>query len=401
MAEEGDARERARAFRGVCAATFLAAISYGCTFLIPALVAARGGDERIAGAAISVAAATTIGAVLLSGHLLDRLGAARALCLACAVLALSSLCWALPARSGLPASVPAALLGFGWGVAYNVIPMAVATLVPAQQRLRHFALMSGCTMAGIGAGPLIGRVLAAAGLPPESPFAVAAATSAAAALLALWLRRVPAWRPGAAGQAAARITWPATRAVARSRAAFPICAIGLAGCIFGGFSTFQTSYAAAHGLDYSLYFVGFMATAIASRLTLSRLVEGRDPVLAALALLLVMLGAIALFALPLSGPQYLLAAALLGLGYGLSYPLVNGLAANEAPPHAMPQALLLFSLAYLVGLFLFPRLAGGLIVERGANALLYAVLAACAAQVLVVLAWLAVRARGGVASRGA
>ncbi|MES2938597.1 MAG: MFS transporter [Pseudomonadota bacterium] len=389
-----------RAFRTLCGATFLAAISYGCTFLLPALLASRGGDERLAGAAISVAAATTVLAVLLSGHLSDRLAPPRALALACLFLGLASLGAALPAGLAPHPAVPAALLGFGWGVAYNVIPLAVATLVPAAERLRHFTVMSGWTMAGIGMGPLIGRLAGAAGLAVEWAFAAAAVAAAAAAALFFSLRGVAAWLRGAPGQAMARISPATTRAVLRSRAAFPIAVVGLAGCIFGGLSTFQTSYSAAHGLDYSLYFVGFMATAIFSRLALSRLVEGRDAATSATVLLLVMAAAISLFALGEPGPlRYFFTAALVGFGYGLSYPLVNGLAANEAPAHAMPQALLLFSLSYLVGIFLFPLLVGRLIAARGADALLAAVLGACALQLLIAFAWLAARARARGPSR--
>lgn len=72
--------------------------------------------------------------------------------------------------------------------------------------------------------------------------------------------------------------------------------------------------------------------------------------------------------------SYLLAAALLGVGYGLNYSVINGLAANEAPTGYTPQALLLFSLGYFIGVFGFPLLAGTLIVQGGPHALLLSVL---------------------------
>jgi hypothetical protein len=79
---------------------------------------------------------------------------------------------------------------------------------------------------------------------------------------------------------------------------------------------------------------------------------------------------------------YLLAAALLGVGYGLNYSVINGLAANQAPLGHTPQALLLFSLAYFLGVFGFPWLAGNLIVSGGTEAMFGALL------VIALLNWL-------------
>lgn len=55
-------------------------------------------------------------------------------------------------------------------------------------------------------------------------------------------------------------------------------------------------------------------------------------------------------------------------------PIINGLAANEAPTGQMAQSLVLFSLSYFVGVFGFPLLAGKVIVNYGMPALLYIIL---------------------------
>ena len=156
-------------------------------------------------------------------------------------------------------------------------------------------------------------------------------------------------------------------------AAFAILMVGLGGCVFGGLSSFQTSYAAAHGLDYSLFFAGFVVKLDAYR--------------AACVLSGIMLGSIALFAFGVSGNfSYLLAAATLGVGYGLTYSVINGLVAHEAPPGTTSQALLLFSLAYFVGVFGFPWLAGKIIVEFGLSTLMLGVLIIAALNWLITVA---------------
>ena len=74
-----------------------------------------------------------------------------------------------------------------------------------------------------------------------------------------------------------RISWRAAGQVLSSRAVFPIIMVGLGGCVFGGLSSFQTSYAAAHSLDYSLFFLGFMSAAISGRMLVAGFVVKRDP----------------------------------------------------------------------------------------------------------------------------
>jgi MFS family permease len=99
-----------------------------------------------------------------------------------------------------------------------------------------------------------------------------------------------------------------------------------------------------------------------------------------------MLGSIVLFAFGVhSGFSYLLAALMLGVGYGLTYSVINGLAANEAPAGTTSQALLLFSLSYFIGVFGFPLLAGKIIVEHGMARLLLTVLAVALANWLITL----------------
>ncbi|CEL30721.1 hypothetical protein SRM1_04080 [Pseudomonas fluorescens] len=129
-----------------------------------------------------------------------------------------------------------------------------------------------------------------------------------------------------------------------------------------------------------------MSAAISSRLLIAGFVVKRDPLRASCLLSGLMLGSIVLFAFGVhSAFSYLLAAVMLGVGYGLTYSVINGLAANEAPVGTTSQALLLFSLAYFIGVFGFPLLAGKIIVEHGIAALLYTVLAVALINWLITI----------------
>ncbi|NWD41812.1 MFS transporter [Pseudomonas yamanorum] len=354
-----------------CLASYLLSLSYGSTFLLSLLIHSRGGNEHDAGSVISMAMLSTFVAVLVSGHLADLLGAARSIALLGVLLVMACLGFALTPGFGEGLMFFGLSLGLGWGVFYTLGPIIVAMLVEPAQRAKYFALLSGSMMTGIGSGPLLGRAASALDFSLTAAFFIAALASLTGVVIFWSLGRALSQHAAPAS----KISWSATRQVLSSKAVFAIIMVGLGGCVFGGLSSFQTSYAALHGLDYSLFFLGFMSAAITSRLLIAGIVVKRDPYWAACVLSGLMLVSIFLFGFRVSGNySYLLAAVTLGVGYGLTYSVINGLAANEAPAGTTSQALLLFSLAYFIGVFGFPLLAGKVIVEYGMPTLLMSVL---------------------------
>lgn len=363
-----------RLFGLFCFASYLLSLSYGSTFLLSLLISSRGGNEHDAGSVISAAMLSTFAAVIVSGHLSDVLGAARSIALFGMLLAAASLGFAMAPGFGDLLLLFGLLLGLGWGVFYTLGPIIVASLVTPAQRARYFALLSGSMLTGIGSGPLLGRLASALGYPVTAAFYLAALASLIGVLL-FWRMDVHLRQAPSASTAGARISWRATTRVLSSRAVFPIIMVGLGGCIFGGLSSFQTSYAAARSVDYSLFFLGFMGAAIAGRMLIAGFVVKRDPLRTSCLLSALTVGSILMFGFVVNDSfSYVLAAVLLGIGYGLTYSVINGLAANEAPAGTVAQALLLFSLAYFIGVFGFPFLAGRIIVEYGMTTLLYTVL---------------------------
>jgi len=382
-------------------ASYLYAISYGATFLLSLLIASRGGNDADAGTVISAATVSSIVAIVLSGHVIDRIGAARSVAAAGALLCLACIGFAATADIGVVMLASALMFGIGWGIFYTLVPLIVAMTVEPAHRIRYFTLLTGSTMSGIGSGPLIGRACIGFGLPIESAFYIAAATVGFGTLLLLsWDAQAHSRRLAAGGSVpVCKISVNATLRVLRSRAAFSIAMVGLGACIFGGLSSFQTSYAAQRQLDYSLFFVGFMSAAILSRLSMAGVVGKRDPLVSASVLTGMIALSILLFLTVVDSPAtYLLAAAVLGGGYGLTYPIINVLAANEAPPQDAPQSLLLFSLSYFIGIFGFPMIAGRTIVTLGIGTMLLATLAIAVANWAIAVGRLIDRKRRKVAA---
>jgi len=368
-----------------CLASYLLSLSYGSTFLLSLLIGSRGGNEHDAGSVISAAMLSTFAAVIVSGHLSDLLGAARSVALFGVLLVAASLGFALTPGFGHLLLFFGLLLGLGWGVFYTLGPIIVASLVTPAQRAKYFALLSGSMMTGIGSGPLLGRTASALGYPVTAAFYLAALASLIGVLLFWRLDRQLKQAPAQSGSVS-RISWRAAGQVLSSRAVFPIIMVGLGGCVFGGLSSFQTSYAAAHSLDYSLFFLGFMSAAISGRMLVAGFVVKRDPFRASCVLSGLMLASIVMFGFVVdSSFSYVLAAVMLGIGYGLTYSVINGLAANEAPNGSTAQSLLLFSLSYFIGVFGFPLLAGKIIVEQGMATLLLTVLAVASLNWLITV----------------
>ncbi|MFN4155778.1 MAG: MFS transporter [Paracoccaceae bacterium] len=371
---------RARApvmFPLFCLGGFLLAVAYGTTFLLALLVLSRGGDEGDTALIFAAATVCTVMAVLGSGHLSDAIGAPRAVGVSGLILGIGCGGFAMMPGFGPGMLVCGALLGVGWGTFYTISPIVVAGFTQAGQRTRRFAMLSGCMMAGIGTGPLLGRLVAQLSLPVEAVFWVAAFASAAGGLGYLVLRRgIVRGTTAQGGAGVYRLTRASTLQVLRSDARWPILMVGLGGAVFGGLSSFQTVYAAVRGLDYAVFFFGFMFAVVAGRLGLAGLVTRQNPYRASVVLtFLMVLAVLMLLGTAGSWELYLSAAMMLGAGYGLTYSVINGLAANEAPREVVAQALLLFSLSYFVGVFGFAAVAGKLVALAGVDLLLWATLA--------------------------
>ncbi|CAH0308432.1 MFS transporter [Pseudomonas mediterranea] len=373
-----------------CVASFLLSIAYGATFLVSLLVSTLGGTERDAGQVFAVAMVSTLAAVVGSGHLMQRIGMARCMALAAAFLVVASLGFALLSGLGNGLLACGLLLGIGWGLFYTIGPIMVAAMVEPSRRTHCFALLSGSMLSGIGSGPLAGKLASHWGLPVQTAFFCAAASAVLGGLYFWWLGRDFAESQRRSGNKV-QLGLKSAVEVLRSRSSSSILMVGLGGAIFGGLGSFQTSYAASQGLDYSLFFVGFMGAAIACRLLIAGWVVKRNPLATSCALTTLMLIAVMGFGSWVHDSfSYGLTAALLGVGYGLNYSVINGLAANEAPPGLTAQALLLFSLAYFIGVFGFPFIAGKLISNGGVHGMLLGVvLIACLAWALSIGRWLA------------
>lgn len=353
-------------------AIFLQAGAYGLTFMLPRLFDSFGANEKVVGAMLALTAISTIVTVYFSGHLSDLFGRLRTLGGACIAIALSLFLYATLDTVGPGLICASLLLGFGWGLTYSLGPIVLTRLVAADERTRYFTLLSLFVMAGFGLAPVLAAALEGAGYSVRDAFTLTAIACLVSAALFFGLNgavKTHAVTPIA--EVPSRITLAALRAVGRSPALLPVVMVCLGASVFAGMANFQTVFADARGLDYAQFFLTYTTTVVVGRMILARYKGGENTYRTIAALQYIMGASVVLFIFSGSSlPAYLLVAFLFGIGYGMSYPLLVSMAAQDAEEGLGAQTLQLFALTYFIGIFGFPLIAGWLIVEVGTTALL-------------------------------
>jgi MFS family permease len=354
-------------------ATFLQAGPYGLTFVLPPLFAGFNGNEADVGNTLALTAISTLFIVMFSGHVTDRLGRMPTIAWSGGVIALSLFLFATAAGTGVQIYLAGILLGVGWGLFYTLTPVALGQIIKPEERVRFFTLLSVFIMAGFGLAPVMGSWVERIGLGLQAAFMITAGFCLVSGLIFAALARPFRHHivaPVPAGQSD-ELSFGLAARVMRTRAAVPIWMVGLGASVFAGVTNFQAVYAAESGFDYADYFLTYTITVIACRVLFAEFVGGRNSYGVISLLMVVMALSVGLFlVLGDSGWLYLLAATLFGIGYGVSYPIVKAMAANEAQADLMPQTMQLFGLSYFIGVFGFPFAAGWIIVTAGIFALL-------------------------------
>jgi MFS family permease len=353
------------------ASTLLAA-AYGATALLPLRVSAIGGDAATAGLIISSGTVFTLLFAVLSGHLTDRVGRLNAIVAGGVALAAGMGVIGLASRIGWQLILSGVLLGTGWALFYVLTPIYVVSFLIPESRIKYLTLISGFQMLGIGASPVAGRFAGSLGIPVSSVFRFLVLACLAACVLLAWLGRSLRAFPRREGRQAS-LRWTAVRQVFQGVGRYPVIMIGLGACIFSTLSAFQTTLARSWRMDYSLFFIVFITTVVACRLSLAAYIGRQDPFKVILALLATMLtGLLLMFRAADSVYVYAVSAMLFGIGYGLAYSVLNGIIANAVDTELQPQALQIFTCSYFLGIFGFPAIGGLLLTRYGVSTLLTA-----------------------------
>ncbi|MEH6738973.1 MAG: MFS transporter [Sulfitobacter sp.] len=353
-------------------AIFLQAGAYGLTFMLPRLFESFDANEKVVGLMLAITAITTIITVYFSGHLSDIFGRLRTLGIACLAISGSLYLYGAATSEGVGLVMASVLLGFGWGLTYSLGPIVLTRLVKPTERVQSFALLSVFVMAGFGLSPVLASVLEAVGASVRDAFYITSWLCIISAVLFFILHKpIKEHALNPAPEVPSRITLLSLLHVLKSPARTPIIMVFLGASVFAGLNNFQTVFADNRGLDYAVFFLVYTLVVVAFRLVLVKFKGGENPYRTIAFLQYVMCTSVVLFMF--SGDNvvlYILVAIFFGLGYGVSYPILVAMTANDADADMGPQTLQLFALSYFIGIFGFPLIAGWFIVEIGTTPLL-------------------------------
>ena len=353
----------------VGALTVAHSTAYGMTFLLPLRVAEIGGDEAFVGLILGVGMVAALLTGWLSGHLADRAGRAGSIAMAGGAQAAAFATLAMASDASPMTALAGVGFGAGWAVFYLLTPLLAIGRARPEDRVKYLTIVSGLMMLGIGLGPVLGRVLESAGLSVSAVFVIAAGLSLTSSGLALAL--VPSDRR--VGHSSTSLNPAVLFRVLKTRAALPTVMIAIGGGIFGCLTSFQAPISESIGVDYALFFAVFVVTVVAARLSLAAHIGRQPPYPTVLALLGLMVAALLSWVLvPQSPLVYGATTVLFAVGYGLTYSVLNGIVANIEQHELASPALLVFPLAYFLGLYGAPFLGGWVIATQGAHMLLLA-----------------------------
>lgn len=363
--------KRSTTFSLFLIACFLQGNTYGLIFLLPPLFADFGGTPADVGDVLTATTISILLVILYSGKITQRLGLVNTIAFAGILLAASLVIMGAANNVGGGLFIAGSLLGFGWGMFYTLTPVAIDTVIKPDERVKFYTLLSVSVMAGFGSSPVIGVEVEKITNSLATTFYIVALYCLISTVIFMWLKKP--MRKLKLRQAV-DITQATKKQniskVLRSRALVLIIMVAINSSIFVCMINYQALFAQQAGLNYAHFFLTYTIVVLLCRILLVQFMEGRSPYATISVFLLFMIAGIALFLLLLlffvgNAVIYIASAILFGVGYGVAYPIIKAMAANEAEKGLLPQTMQAFGLSYFLFLFGFPFIAGRIIVNLG------------------------------------
>lgn len=242
------------------------------------------------------------------------------------------------------------LLGAGWGIIYTLGPIMVSSTSDTAELSRHFMFISAFNMLGAGLSPVIVKTLLDYNIAIEYMFMFAV-------LLSLLAGGIFFNVTLSNKQNSSKLSiLPVMKTIVTSNAVIPLIMVFLGACIYISMMNFQFVFAKEKNLNFSIFYISYTFSLLFARFFLAKFILKLSQQLAMIGLLFIMLIALCLFLVTTNNIFYIVPSSLLGISYGLVYPLIQTQMVKDIDAEKRSIYLTIFSLSYFIGVFGYPYL---------------------------------------------
>ncbi|HLB32750.1 MAG: hypothetical protein A3F67_00505 [Verrucomicrobia bacterium RIFCSPHIGHO2_12_FULL_41_10] len=345
------------------AAKLLGAFSYGVFFLLPLYINALGGNEALSGKLLLVSGIGTIACIFITKKIMNlyNIGIQFLGTIGALLCAVGALCMSLNMHLNNMLFLYMALVGAGWGISFN-IAYCLASVLGNHNKTRFFSYMSAFSVLGMGIAPPCIKSLGLKG-DFHTSFLIASISALLAAISFAFIKtETLKCVDSETNEKHQGALWE----ILKTKARFSLVMLLLGTCAFTVMMNFQSTYAKKLGLDYSVFYLLFTTSVVGSRLVITDYIAKYNHLKSIVFIELTMLIGVMLFAFVIDFKiLYPIAAVLFGIGYGLSFPIIQTILVNFTKKQFHKDALSYFSLSYFIANYGFPYFAGKIIVNAG------------------------------------
>jgi MFS family permease len=364
------------------------AFSSGLFLVLPLYFQAQGWNEVFFGKVYAAGAIGTLLCVALGAVMIRSLGLSKVAPLGSLLYAIGCLLYLVfDLEKNVNGYYIASLIqGAGWGLVFTMGPICMSTTVDSKTRSYYFTIYAAYSTLGVGVAPLIARGLTQyLHWTYQDLFILGAVAGGIAFVIsAVVARDNTAYQSANVGTGLSG--WSEFITVIRQPSAYFFAMVFFGACVYTAMINLQTTFATAQKIDYTVFYFFYSLAVVLSRFFLSKPLSKIAPKRAIYYLMMLMIFALVLmFWAEYSLLCYAVSSLLLGISYGLVYPIVQAQATNHAPAHLQPQTLVYFSLSYFFAVYLFPYFGASIAISHSYSALLWVLILAAAAELLTAL----------------
>lgn len=310
-----------------------------------------------------VAGAFVLGAVvsrLLLGGAIDHIGRRRMMIIALAAYLLASVAYF--AVAGLPMLVALRLIhGAAFGIAQTTVTTSAMALIPDSRRSEGTGYFGMTPALTAGLGPLLGITLITA-YGPEGLFTLASVCALGALVVALFVRPPESTLKGTRRPRGLRLSQMVEpSAVGISSVVLTI------GAAYSGVMAFLSAYTISRGTPElaSIFFLVYAATVVVGRFFIGRLQDRFGDNAVMYPMLAGFVAALLMLAFAQSTAWFLVAAVVLGLGYGGLSPCLQAIVVRVSPRERLALAVSTFFTIFDIGIGFGPVVLGAILSASG------------------------------------